>query len=85
MGHVGIFAGIGAILVSLVILFAVRPLYVQPKRGLIALGGILTIVLGHIGAVWGAIFVGTLGLLLCYIAGFWALVAAVVGVTEESN
>jgi len=77
MGHVGIIAGIGAILVGLVIVFFVRLLYEQQKRGLIALGGILTVVLGHLGAVWGAIYVGTVGLLLCYIAGFWTLGAAI--------
>ena len=77
MGHVGIIAGVGAILIGLVIVFFVRLLYEQQKRGLIALGGILTVVLGHLGAVWGAIYVGTTGLLLCYIAGFWTLGAAI--------
>jgi hypothetical protein len=77
MGHVGIIAGVGAIMVGLVIVFAVRLLFEQQKRGLIALGGILTVVLGHLGAVWGAIYVGTVGLLLCYIAGFWTLGAAI--------
>ena len=77
MGHVGIIAGVGAILVGLVIVFAVRLLFELQKRGLIALGGILTVVLGHLGAIWGAIYVGTVGLLLCYIAGFWTLGAAI--------
>jgi hypothetical protein len=77
MGHVGIIAGVGAVVVGLMILFAVRPLYEKQTRGLIALGGILTVVLGHLGAVWGALYVGTLGLLLCYIAGFWLLGVAI--------
>jgi uncharacterized BrkB/YihY/UPF0761 family membrane protein len=76
MGHVGIVAGIGAVVLGLVIIFLVVPLYNKPQRGYIALAGVLTIVLGHLGAVAGAIYVGTVGLLLCYIAGFWALVIA---------
>jgi uncharacterized BrkB/YihY/UPF0761 family membrane protein len=73
MGHVGIIAGIGAMLIGLIIVFAVLPLYSKQKRWLVAIGGILTVILGHLGAVWGAIYVGTVGLLLCYIAGFWTL------------
>jgi len=73
MGHVGIVAGIGAMLIGLIIVFAVLPLYSKQKRWLVAIGGILTVILGHLGAVWGAIYVGTVGLLLCYIAGFWTL------------
>ena len=70
MGHVGIIAGIAAAVIGLVILFLVLPFYKQRNRGLIALGGVLTVILGHLGAVAGAIYVGTVGLLLCYIAGF---------------
>ncbi len=77
MGHVGILAGIAAIALGILIVFCVRPLYDKQKRRYIALGGILTVILGHLGAVTGAIYVGTLGLLLCYIAGFWALVWSV--------
>ncbi|MDH4211776.1 MAG: hypothetical protein OEV79_10070 [candidate division WOR-3 bacterium] len=76
MGHVGIIAGIAAIILGILIVFAVVPLYKRPNRGYVALGGLLTIVLGHLGAVAGVIYVGTLGLLLCYIAGFWALILA---------
>lgn len=79
MGHVGILAGIAAIILGILILFVVRPLYKKQNRGYIALGGILTVVLGHLGAVTGAIYVGTLGLLLCYIAGFWAIILAILG------
>ena len=76
MGHVGVIAGIGAIFIGSLILFGVVRLYKQQRRGLIALGGALTVILGHVGSVWGVIYVGTLGLLLCYIAGFWMLAAA---------
>jgi len=85
MGHVGIVAGIAAIVLGIVIIFAVVPLFRKQKRGYIALGGILTVVLGHLGAVSGAIYVGTLGLLLCYVAGFWALVIAIARTKDQSK
>ncbi|UCD04604.1 MAG: hypothetical protein JSV98_05650 [candidate division WOR-3 bacterium] len=74
MGHVGILAGIVAIIIGLIIVFLVVPLYHSQKRAYIALAGLLTVILGHLGAVAGAIYVGTAGLLLCYIGGFWAIV-----------
>ncbi len=80
MGHVGIIAGAVAIAIGLIILFAMVPIYERRNRGLVALGGILTIVLGHMGAIAGALYIGTAGLVLCYIAGIWLLVAAARGV-----
>lgn len=80
MGHVGIIAGVAAIAIGLVIVFLVVPLYQRTNRGVVALAGILTMVLGHVGAIAGAIYVGTVGMLLCYITGIWILVAAVIGV-----
>ena len=74
MGHVGIIAGIAAIILGLMIVFLVVPLYYRQKRAYIAIAGLLTVSLGHLGAVAGAIYVGTAGLLLCYIGGFWAIV-----------
>jgi uncharacterized BrkB/YihY/UPF0761 family membrane protein len=74
MGHVGIIAGIAAIILGLMIVFLVVPLYNRQKRTYIAIAGLLTVILGHLGAVAGAIYVGTTGLLLCYIGGFWAIV-----------
>jgi len=85
MGHVGIIAGIAAAVIGLVILFLVLPFYKQRNRGLIALGGVLTVILGHLGAVAGAIYVGTVGLLLCYIAGFWLIITAIVGAKGDSR
>ena len=84
MGHVGIIAGIAAVVIGFVILIVVLPLYKQRNRGLIALGGLLTVVLGHLGAIAGAIYIGTVGLLLCYIAGFWLIIAAIVGIKEDN-
>jgi len=79
MGHVGILAGITAVILGFLIVYAIVPLYNRQKRGVIALAGALTVILGHLGAVSGAIYVGTLGLLLCYTAGFWALTMAIGG------
>jgi len=78
MGHVGIISGVAAIVIGLVILLLITRLYERRNRGLLVLGGILTIVLGHAGAVAGAIYVGTAGVALCYVAGIWLLVAVVV-------
>jgi uncharacterized BrkB/YihY/UPF0761 family membrane protein len=83
MGHVGIIAGMGALVIGLIIIFIIVPLY-ERSRGRALLGGILTIVLGHVGAVAGAIYVGTVGVLLCYIAGIWLLVTAARRVTKQN-
>ena len=76
MGHVGTIAGLGAIAIGLIIVFLVVPISRRSGCGFILLGGILTIVLGHLGAIAGAIYIGTAGMLLCYIAGIWLIVAA---------
>jgi hypothetical protein len=76
MGHVGIIAGIAAIIMGMLIVCIVVPLYNRHERPYVALAGILTVVLGHLGAIAGAIYIGTLGLLLCYVAGFWTLIVA---------
>lgn len=80
MGHVGVIAGVLAIAIGIIIVFVVVPLYERRKRWLLALAGILTIVLGHAGAVAGAIYVGTVGVALCYIAGISVLVVAARGI-----
>jgi uncharacterized BrkB/YihY/UPF0761 family membrane protein len=79
MGHVGIIAGLGAIVIGLVIVFLVIPIYERTNRSVVVLGGVLTIVLGHVGGVAGAIYVGTVGVLLCYIAGIWVIVRGASG------
>lgn len=80
MGHVGIIAGVAAIAIGLVIVFVVVSIYKRRNRGLVLLAGILTIVLGHLGAIAGAIYIGTVGVALCYTAGIWVLVEAARGV-----
>jgi hypothetical protein len=76
MGHVGVIAGVAALVVGFVIVFIAVPLYRHGNRRLVVAGGTLTVILGHVGAVAGALYIGTLGALLCYIAGLWVIVAA---------
>ena len=74
LGDVGIVAGLVAFVIGLAIIFLVSPLYVQKSRKALVWGGILTIILGHLGAIAGALFIGTAGMILCYIAGIWVLI-----------
>jgi uncharacterized BrkB/YihY/UPF0761 family membrane protein len=83
LGHVGVIAGLVAIVLGMIIIFAVVPLIERPNRWIVALAGLLTIVLGHAGAVAGAIYVGTVGVILCYGAGVWLLVTAARGINGE--
>ncbi|KPK62694.1 MAG: hypothetical protein AMS21_07275 [Gemmatimonas sp. SG8_38_2] len=85
LGHVGIIAGLVAIVLGMIIVFVVVPLYDRRNRWLLAFAGLLTIVLGHAGAVAGAIYVGTVGVILCYIAGLWLLVATAWGVNGRHS
>ena len=84
-GHVGILAGVGAILIGLVILFGIVRIYQSKNQWYILLGGLLTIVVGHIGGIAGAIYVGTVGVLLCYITGIWLIVDVVVNGIKKRN
>lgn len=77
LGHVGIIAGIIAVLLGLAILFLAVPLVNRGSRRMAVLGSVLVIVLGHLGAIAGALYVGTAGLLLCYVSGIWLLSAAI--------
>jgi hypothetical protein len=79
MGHVGIIAGLAAIVIGLIIVLLVTRIYVRTNRGIVVLGGVLTIVLGHVGGIAGAIYVGTVGVALCYVAGIWVIVRVVSG------
>lgn len=77
MGHVGIISGIIAVLIGLCIVFLVVPLYNRSNRKLVIVGAILTMVLGHAGAVAGALYIGTIGMILCYAGGIWLLIVVV--------
>ncbi len=73
-GHVGVGAGLLAVAVGLVIVWiSVREYTERWEHGV---AGVLTLLLGHIGAATGALYVGTSGLALCYVAGIWHLVLA---------
>lgn len=74
MGHVGITAGLAAFLIGVLITFALPLLYKHQDRRLRILGGLLTVILGHAGAVFGALYVGTVGVILCYVGGIWLLI-----------
>jgi hypothetical protein len=73
MGHVGMIAGLIAAAIGLAILLGLPRLYTASSRRLRVLGGALTPILGHAGAVFGALYVGTLGVFLCYLSGIWLL------------
>ncbi len=74
MGHVGITAGLAAIGIGLVITFALPRMYLHQNRRLRILGSAFTFILGHAGAVFGALYVGTVGMILCYLGGVWLMI-----------
>ena len=71
-GHVGILAGVAAILIGSVLVWIAFHEPAAPS-GKVAVG-LLTVILGHLGAIAGALLVGTTGMLLCYVAGIWLVV-----------
>jgi hypothetical protein len=76
-GHVGILAGIAAILIGCALVWiALREPAAPPAKVAV---GLLTVVLGHLGAIAGALLVGTAGMLLCYVAGIWLVVRGLRG------
>lgn len=74
-GRVGILAGALAILMGCVLFWIARHEVKGPLGKVVA--GVLTIVLGHLGAIAGALLVGTAGRLLCYVSGIWLVVNGV--------
>ena len=68
-GHVGILAGVAAIFIGSALVWIALH---EPSRPLGKLAvGLLTVVLGHLGAITGALLVGTAGMILSYVAGIW--------------
>ena len=84
MGHVGIIAGFVAVIIGLAIIFLIVRLYDQRSVRHVVAGGLLTIILGHLGAIAGAIHIGTVGVLLCYIAGVWTIVLALMRIKRKT-
>jgi hypothetical protein len=72
-GHIGILAGLSAMAIGAIILWLARIQYPHKKHRIMA--AILTMALGHLGAIMGALLVGTAGMILCYIAGVWLIIA----------
>jgi len=70
-GHVGILAGIAAVLIGCVLIWIALHEPAAPRAKVMV--GLLTVVLGHLGAIAGALLIGTAGMLLCYVAGIWLL------------
>jgi hypothetical protein len=72
-GHIGILSGLSATVIGAVIVWLARIQYPHKKHHIMA--AILTMALGHLGAIMGALLVGTVGMILCYIAGVWLIIA----------
>jgi hypothetical protein len=70
-GHIGIVNGILAMIIGGFLFWLSRQ--VLKNALLILVSGILMVVVGHLGAVMGAMLVGTAGAILCYAAGFWSI------------
>jgi len=75
-GHVGIVAGIVAMAIG-AFLFWFGCLE-RNTTGRLILAGVVTIVFGHLGAIAGALLIGTAGVLCCYVAGIWFFILAVI-------
>ncbi|MBI9045780.1 MAG: hypothetical protein JEZ06_14915 [Anaerolineaceae bacterium] len=73
-GHVGIFPGLGAVGIGIFLYWLGRRDFLNIRGKLLA--GILSMVFGHLGAVFGAMIIGTLGVLFCYTGGIGYLTQA---------
>jgi hypothetical protein len=82
MGHVGVVAGIIAVVLGMLIYYLVIPLYRMKSTSYLIASGLMTVVLGHLGAVAGALFVGTAGLVCLYTAGIWMVI---IGIRSSSQ
>jgi hypothetical protein len=74
-GHVGVLAGAIAVVIGGILTWIALHEPDGP-RGKVATG-LFTVVLGHLGAVAGALLVGTAGMVLCYVSGIWLVVKGV--------
>lgn len=71
-GHIGVIAGLAAMAIGAAMLWLARTQY--PRREHRIVTAILTMLLGHLGAIAGALLVGTAGMVLCYTAGIWLII-----------
>lgn len=74
-GHVGVWAGIVAIVIGSVLVWIALHEPAGPMGKIAA--GLLTVVFGQLGAMAGALLVGTAGALLSYVTGIWLIVKGV--------
>jgi len=74
-GHVGVLAGAIAIVIGGILTWIALHEPAGPRCKIVV--GLLTVVLGHLGAVAGALLVGTAGVVLCYVSGIWLVVRGV--------
>ena len=74
-GHVGILSGAIAIVIGGTLIWIALHEPAGPRGKIVV--GLCTVVLGHLGAIAGALLVGTAGMLLSYIAGIWLVVRGV--------
>ena len=82
-GHIGIVNGVLAMIIGGFLFWLSRQAL---KNALLTVvSGILMVVVGHLGAVMGVLLVGTAGLLLCYIAGFWSIVLGIKRLIEKTH
>jgi len=82
-GHIGIVNGVLAMIIGGFLFWLSRQ--VLKNALLTVVSGILMVVVGHLGAVMGVLLVGTAGLLLCYIAGFWSIVLGIKRLIEKTH
>lgn len=80
LGHVGILSGIAAMVMGVLIVHVAAPRLSRtgdageaPERGPQRRGALLVFALGLVGAITGALYVGTLGMVLCCVTAGWAL------------
>ena len=82
-GHIGIVNGVLAMIIGGFLFWLGRQ--VLKNALLTVVSGILMVVVGHLGAVMGVLLVGTAGLLLCYIAGFWSIVLGIKRLVDKTH
>ena len=82
-GHVGIVAGLIAMLIGGFLFWFGRLDNFSTAR--LFLAGVVSIVVGHLGAIAGALLIGTAGLLCCYVAGVWFLVLGIIRLTRSGQ
>ncbi len=80
LGHVGIVSGIAAMVMGVLIVHVAAPRLSgdedaaeTPDRKRRRNGALMVFALGLLGAITGALYVGTAGMALCCVAAGWAL------------